>query len=174
MVKDLLKPQALVVLVATIVVLLVFNLSRPSLTHELQATFDTWYSKASVQLADTNSASQQSNPVSVVIKLVAGPENSSEWKLPVVDGNNAEERARILRVLGLLAEGRVFNLPTLTSPGGREPFLSISVKDSERKFETVVSLKTVSDNIQLQNLIKLLEVFSSQPATQTLANPAQL
>jgi hypothetical protein len=173
MVKDLLKPQALVVLVATLVVLLVFNLSRPSLTHELQATFDTWYSNASVQLADNNGSTQQSKPVSVVIKLTSSPESTNEWKLPVLDGNNAEERARILRVLGLLSEGRVFNLPTLTSPGGREPFLSISVTDAERKFETVVSLKTVSDNIQLQNLIKLLEVFATQPATQ-LANPAQL
>jgi hypothetical protein len=173
MVKDLLKPQALLVLVTTVVVLLVFNFFRPSLTNEVQATFDTWYSTASVRLSDNSGSTQQNNPISIKIKLANGSENPTEWKLPALDGNNAEERARIARVLQLLSEGRVFNLPSLSSPAGRESFLAITVSDAERKFETVLSLQVVSENIQLQNLVKLLEVFSAQPATQ-LANPAQL
>ena len=51
-------------------------------------------------------------------------------------------------------------------------FLSISVRNNERVFETTIPTLEVEKNIQLQNLLKLLEIFSN--STQALAiDPAR-
>jgi hypothetical protein len=172
MVKALFKPQTVIVAAATVIALVVFNLARPAPDHELQASFDAWYSAAAARVSDSAETSQTSHGISVSIKL-SGSENPGEWRLPAANVPSLEERARMARILQLLSEAQVFNLPSLRSQSGQEPHLAITVADHERTFETKVSLQTVAENIQLQNLLKLLEVYSLQPAA-TVANPAQL
>jgi hypothetical protein len=43
--------------------------------------------------------------------------------------------------------------------------------DENHRFETTIPLSEVENNIQLQNLLKLLEVFSATPKAEV--NPSQ-
>jgi hypothetical protein len=41
----------------------------------------------------------------------------------------------------------------------------VTITDENERFETSVPLRDIESNIQLQNLLKLLQVFSATPKT---------
>jgi hypothetical protein len=74
--------------------------------------------------------------------------------------------------LQLVSESKVFQVPPITRELSGENYLRISVSDQTKRFETVVTLKSVSENIQLQNLLKLLQLFGNAPKAPV--SPTQL
>jgi hypothetical protein len=175
MAKTLFTPQSLLIIAATIVALFAFNLTQPGPKNELQSSFDKWYAESAPALEAHDNGTYQGKEISVTVKSLHGgsASTSHEWKLPSSSLVDVEQRSRIARVLQLIAESQVFSIRSVSNlkPGGA--YVTIAVADPTRKFETTVSYDDVKDNIQLQNLLKLLEVFAANPPAPPV-NPAQL
>jgi hypothetical protein len=185
MVKRLFTPQSLLIIASTIVALLVFNVSRPGLKNELLSSFDTWYQESSPALLLHTDAPYQGRNITVTVRSFRGNGSSTnssainnhaidnEWKLPSGSLSDIEQRMRLARVLQLISESQVFGLRPLTNPRAGGSYLAIVVVDPTRTFETTISFDEVKGNIQLQNLLKLLEVFATTPPPAAM-NPSQL
>jgi hypothetical protein len=157
----------------TIAVLIAFNATRTDLKTEKLASFIAWQEKVSPLLSD--SGTEATPPKVSVTVRIDNPEPGQSarlWSLPKISATDSVDRNQIVRVLQLIAESKVFGLPQAPSEGPSHPTLQISISDESNRFETIVPLSTVDGNIQLQNLLKLLEVFASTPRTEV--NPAQL
>ena len=88
------------------------------------------------------------------------PPSTFTWTLPARSLAEASDRENTARVLQLLSESEVFSVRPVTSPKEGVSYLSISVREGEQKFETTVPAEEVERRIQLQNLLKLLDIFS--------------
>jgi hypothetical protein len=66
----------------------------------------------------------------------------------------------------------VFGLPSVSHPKEGGSYVTIAVSDENVSFSTTVTSEAVENNIQLQNLLKLLEVYAVTPSQPV--NPAQL
>jgi hypothetical protein len=60
-----------------------------------------------------------------------------------------------------VSESGVFGLTNVPAPEADKAYLSIAVKDGEQNFQITVSAAEVEKSIQLQNLLKLLDIFST-------------
>jgi hypothetical protein len=98
---------------------------------------------------------------------------NQEWKLPNGSLSDPEQRARVARVLQLIAESQLFSIRRSSASKTGGAYLAIAVVDPTRRFETTISFDEVKENIQLQNLLKLLEVFAASPPAPPM-NPNQL
>lgn len=173
--RKLLSPQVIIGLVVTVVGLIVFNLTRPGLHSERQAAFDTWYSSTIPSLEVGTDAALASRKLTIKVRLTGalGSTPVNEWTLPMQNLGNPEDRTRTTRVLQLISESQVFGLSPAKNPSNNAAYLFLSIADGEQHFDTVVALQQVEKDIRLQNLIKLLEVFSSQPPTPAV-DPTRL
>jgi hypothetical protein len=185
------------------VALVAFNLTRPPLETATQAAFLGWYSGASRYLESQPDALTPSRRITAHVKIVRAPQGTeeSDWVLPAntleIGGReNQEQRSRLARVLQLIKESQVYGKLDYLKPASPETsYISIIVsegqntaegappdaaavgKDGEAQesvFTATVPLKDVESSIQLQNLIKLLEVFTATPAPSQEINPTQL
>ncbi len=174
-VRKFLSPQVVIGFVVTLAGLIAFNLTRPGLQSERQAAFDTWYSSTLPSLEVGSDAALASRKLTVKVRMrgAQGSTPASEWTLPIQNLGNAEDRTRTTRVLQLISEAQVFSLSPAKDPSDERGYLSLSIADGEQHFDTVVALQDVEKDIRLQNLIKLLEVFSSQPPTPAV-DPTRL
>jgi hypothetical protein len=174
-VRKLLSPQVVIGFVVTLVGLVAFNLTRPSLQSERQAAFDTWYSSTLPSLQVGSDAALASRKLTIKVRLTGAVSSApvSEWTLPIQNLGNAEDRTRTTRVLQLISESQVFGLAPARNPSDNAAYLFLSIADGEQRFDTVVPVQEVEKDIRLQNLIKLLEVFSSQPPTPAV-DPTRL
>jgi hypothetical protein len=150
-----------------------FNASRARLESELLAQFNEWYTEVSPKLYTTDDSSPTLSTLNVTIQL-SGPDYPSltSWTFPPHALTDPEERAQTARVLQLVSESKVFQVHPITREVSGENYLRISVSDQTKRFETVVALKSVRDNIQLQNLLKLLQLFGNEP--KATVSPTQL
>ena len=173
--RKLLSPQVVIGFLVTVVGLVAFNLTRPGLQSERQAAFDTWYSSTVPSLEVGTDAALANRKLTVKVRMTGalGSTPVSEWTLPIQNLGNAEDRTRTARVLQLISESQVFGLPPAKDPSDSAGYLFLSIADGEQHFDTVVALQDVEKDIRLQNLIKLLEVFSSQPPTPAI-DPTRL
>jgi hypothetical protein len=171
----LFSSRVIITVVVTIIGLVAFNLTRPPLVNARLAAFDSWYTAAAPVLEGSSDAALANRKLAVKIRLVGGTAGSAsnEWALPSQTLGNTEERQRLTRVLQLISESRVFGLTPLASPTDEAPHLALSIADGEQHFDTAVPLREVENDIRLQNLIKLLEVFSTQPISPPV-DPARL
>jgi hypothetical protein len=154
--------------------LLAFNLFYSKLDSELLASFNDWYSQTAPTIDTENAESALNSKVSVTITLsgvLANP-GTNTWTFPTRSFADAEDRAHTARVLQLISESKVFGSPGVTRKDGNGSYVSVTVTDSDRKFDITVSAQTVEQNIQLQNLLKLLQVYAATPPPPV--NPAQL
>ena len=156
-------------------VLVAFNLTQVRIESNLLSSFDTWYKRAAVTLATTSAPQEVDQSLKVVITLhspqiQSGP---ATWTLPRTSLLDANDRENTARILQLISESRVFGLRPLRSESGDRPSLAISVTDSQQQFQITVSLEDIQDNIQIQNLLKLIDVYSHTEPT-TSVEPARL
>ena len=153
--------------------LVAFNLSYSKLDSELLASFNDWYAQTTPALdTEVTDPTLKSN-VSVTITLsgTLATQPVSSWTFPTRSLADPEDRAQTLRILQLISESKVFGAPAVTRKDSGGGYITITVTDSERKFDITVSTQTVEQSIQLQNLLKLLQIYATTPPAPV--NPAQ-
>lgn len=160
--RRILSSQALLTAAVAIIAVALFNLSRPSPESDLLVGFNTWYKQTAPLLDRSDAAALANVKLTVTIGLSGRPTPPSTftWTLPARSLAEASDRENTARVLQLLSESEVFSVRPVTSPKEGVSYLSISVREGEQKFETTVPAEEVERRIQLQNLLKLLDIFS--------------
>ena len=153
--------------------LLAFNLFYSKLDSELLASFNDWYTEIVPTLDTENADSALNSKVSVTVTLsgTLATQTINSWTFPTRSWADAEERAQTVRVLQLISESKVFGFPAVTRKESGNGYVTITITDSDRKFDITVSSQTVEQSIQLQNLLKLLQVYAATPPAPV--NPAQ-
>ena len=172
--RKILSTQALVTAAVAIAAVIIFNLTRPPLASDMLVAFSTWYKTTSPILEQSDPLALSELKLNVTIELSDSSSSPSAvtWNLPARSLNDNIDRSNTARALQLINESGVFGLPSIANPAKRGSFLSISVRNNERVFETTIPTLEVDKNIQLQNLLKLLDIFSN--STQALAiDPAR-
>lgn len=172
--RKILSTQALVTAAVAIAAVIIFNLTRPPLASDMLVAFSTWYKTTSPILEQSDPLALSELKLNVTIELSDSSSSPSAvtWNLPARSLNDNIDRSNTARALQLINESGVFGLPSITNPAKMGSFLSISVRNNERVFETTIPTLEVERNIQLQNLLKLLDIFSN--STQALAiDPAR-
>ena len=155
----------------TVIILAAFNWTRPPLETEKEVAFREWYKVASPALHDAEAPSLIASSPKIRVKvrgdsgLYVAPQ---EYTLPSVEMDPDAERERLTRILQLIAESQIFGMKPMDVPAEEAHYLSVSVDAGEKKFDIAVPYNTVRDNIQLQNLLQLLELFSSTAHLETV------
>ena len=166
--RVILSKSTVVAIVAS-AALIAFNTLSYDIESEQLASFNEWYPKAASVLDDENAESASKSKIQVTI-TVDGGLSSSSWSFPSRSLADADDREKTSRVLQLLKEAKVFGIPQ--SKGKTDSQMKITVTDDQGSFSTTIDGSSVQDNIQLQNLLKLLEVYAATPPQPV--NPAQL
>jgi hypothetical protein len=166
--RIILSKSTVVALVAS-AALIAFNTLSYNLESEQLASFNEWYPQAATVLDDTAAENPAKSKLQVTINIKGGL-SSSTFSFPSRSLADANDRAQTSRVLQLLKESKVFGIAQ--SSGKEDSQVTITVSDDTGSFSTTVDASAVQDNIQLQNLLKLLEVYTTTP--QQPVNPAQL
>lgn len=172
-IAQLLLSRTVIGILITIAAIIGFNASRMDLTTELLADFSTWHTKIAL-LLDNPETDTQALPklsVSITIDTLQPGQPPRTWTFPTTSLSSSTERSQTSRVLQLIRESKVFGLSPLAPGDSSRPTLSIVTVDENHRFETTIPLSEVENNIQLQNLLKLLEVFSATPKAEV--NPSQ-
>jgi hypothetical protein len=167
LVRVILSKSTLVAIVAS-AALIAFNTVSYNLESEQLASFNEWYPNAANNLNDQSPEVSKSK-LQVTIRVNEGL-SSSTFNFPSRTLADANDREQTSRVLQLLKESKVFGIPQ--SSGKNDSQVTITVSDESGSFSTTIDGDAVQDNIQLQNLLKLLEVFAKTPQQQI--NPSQL
>jgi hypothetical protein len=167
LVRVILSKSTLVAVVAS-AALIAFNTLSYNLESEQLASFNEWYPNAANTLNDDNPEASKSK-LHVTIRVNGGL-GSSTFNFPSHTLADANDREQTSRVLQLLKESKVFGIPQ--SSGKKDPQVTITVSDESGSFSTTIDGDAAQDNIQLQNLLKLLEVYATTPQQQI--NPSQL
>jgi hypothetical protein len=158
-----------------VAILIAFNLTHIRIESNLLSSFESWYQHASQTLAASSPLkdADQSLKVSITLNSPQARSTSSTWTLPRASLLETSERDNTSRILQLINESKVFGLRPLRGAAMSQPSLTILVKDSQHEFQIAVSLDDIQDNIQIQNLLKLIDVYShSEPSTSL--EPARL
>jgi hypothetical protein len=148
--------------------LIAFNALYFRLETEQLASFNSWYSTVQPVLQNEDGGQVTASKLQVTIRL-NGADRSPSWSFPAQSLSVPEDRERTTRVLQLISESKVFGLP---SSSKESDSLTIAVSDESASFSTTVRRDSVKDNIQIQNLLKLLEIYATTPLQPV--NPAQL
>jgi hypothetical protein len=165
--RVILSKSTLVAIVAS-AALIAFNTLSYNLESEQLASFNEWYPNAANMLSNENPEAGKSK-LQVTLRVNGGLSGST-FTFPsrtLADSNDREQTSRILQ---LLKESKVFGIPQSSAKNDSQ--VTITVSDESGSFSTTIDSDAVQDNIQLQNLLKLLEVYAATP--QQPVNPAQL
>ncbi len=171
----MLRLKWLAIIGVCVAILVVFNLTNIRLESDLLSSFDTWYAHTSKVLASTSLPKETDQSLKVVITLNS-PQTQpapATWTLPRVSLLDPSDRENTARILQLLSESRVFGLRPQRGDGTHDPSLAISVADNQQQFQITVALEDIQDNIQIQNLLKLVDVYSHSEPPASL-EPARL
>ena len=163
--------KTVVTTLVIIAALIAFNAFNGKLENENLAAFNEWYPKTAIMLESESSEATTKSKLQVSIRINSAL-TTSAWNFPSHTLADANERAQTSRVLQLISESKVFGLPTVSRPKEVGSYVTIAVSDENVSFSTTVASESVENNIQLQNLLKLLEVFANTPSQPV--NPAQL
>ena len=178
-VSRFLSPQYIIGAVAALGLFVIFNATRPGLETETQARFTQWYEDASSYLTKTEGTPATVRKILATITLTSDslPDGkSAQWTVPNRGLEESEQRSRLARVLELIKESQIYgNSAYLVSTPPTTPHLSVAVIEGENTFSAAIPLKDLEKSIQMKNLLKLLEIFSSTPTQPTpQINPNQL
>jgi len=169
-VRFLLSKTAVTTLVI-IAALIAFNAFNAKLESEQLAAFNDWYPKIVSTLESENVEETTKSKLQITIGVNSSL-STSTWNFPAHTLSDTTERSQTSRVLQLISESKVFGMPSLSRSNEGGSYVTIAVSDESVSFSTTVASETVESNIQLQNLLKLLEVYASTPSQPV--NPAQL
>jgi len=156
-------------------ILIAFNLTHIRIESDLLASFDSWYRHAS-QTLTASAPLKETDPslkVSITLNSPQTRSTPATWTLPRTSLLDASERENTARILQLLSESKVFGLRPLSGDATARSSLAIVVSDSHQQFQITVPLEDIQENIQIQNLLKLIDVYSlTEPSTSV--EPARL
>lgn len=163
------KPQFLCIILVTAIALVAFNSTQPPLEKIQEAAFNAWYEQTIPKMRSGNSDGAS---ISVAVKVESTELNKpvASWTIPRHPNEYVTDQAMLVRVLELIHESDVFHMKQGTGSGIS---VFISVNDNGQIFETTVAMTSVQQSIQLLNLLKLLEVSDSLPATSRVS-PSRL
>jgi hypothetical protein len=166
-VKKIIKPKFLITALFTVMALVAFNLGSPTLHNNLQSSFNEWYRGASEKLLPSAELKETdlSLQVSILVRDPSHGTTPSVWQLPTKSLLDPVDRENTGRVLQLLSESGIFGLSSVRDQATSPSLMSVTVKDAQKQFEIAVPLEAVQENIQLRNLLKLLQVYSSTPSS---------
>lgn len=154
---------------AIIASVIAFNTFYTKLETEQLAAFNEWAPKTFDLLENQNPEAATKSKVSISIRLEGG-EKASTWTFPEHTLADTKEREQTARVLQLINESKVFGIsPASRNASGER--ITIAITDESTSFSTTVSAQELRSNIQIQNLLKLLEIYASTP--ESPVNPAQ-
>ena len=140
------------------VVLFTRSHSRP--ITEKEAAFNTWYE--SVQQNFIASSTLDSVPA-ITLSLKLGSTTPSPWVVAskiAGSPSTPESRDRVARLLQLVKEGRIFGLP---EEAARTDAVHLEIAGGPSTFKIDFAPDAVRENIQAQNLLKLFQIFATQP-----------
>lgn len=166
-----LQSKAVVTTLVVIATLIAFNAFNGRLESENLAAFNEWYPKTALLLDSDSPDGVTKSKLQISLRINSSL-TTSVWNFPSHTLADANERSQTSRVLQLISESKVFGLPTVSRPKEGGSYVTIAVSDESVSFSTTVASDSVDDNIQLQNLLKLLEVYANTPSQPV--NPAQL
>ena len=172
--RKLISNQALFTAAVALLAVVVFNLSSKPLPSDLAVDFNRWYTATAPILEQTvpSDPSALANvKLSVTIQLIGRPTPppTLTWILPARSLTENQDRSNTARALQLVRESDVFTMPPVSAPKSDASYLVISVRDGDKQFNTTVPASEIEKRIQLQNLLKLLDVFSKSET----ANPIE-
>lgn len=167
----LLLSKTVVTILVIIASLIAFNAFNGKLESENLAAFNDWYPQTASMLESESSEAATKSKLQVSIRITSAL-TTSHWNFPSHTFADLNERSQTSRVLQLISESKVFGLPTVSRPKEGGSYVTVAVSDENVSFSTTVASESVENNIQLQNLLKLLEVYANTPAQPV--NPAQL
>jgi hypothetical protein len=165
----LLLSKTTVTTLVIIAALIAFNAFNVKLESENLAAFNEWYPKTATTLESSDQATKSRLQISIRINSAL---TTSAWTFPPHTLADTTERSQTSRVLQLISESKVFGLPSVSHPKEGGSYVTIAVSDENVSFSTTVTSEAVENNIQLQNLLKLMEVYAVTPSQPV--NPAQL
>lgn len=175
MLRNVLNIRWLVAFGFVLMAIIAFNLSNPTLKSDLVTSFNEWYQTTSPKLQPTADPKAADLSLSVAVTLsdpsLAG--TPATWTLPTRSLLDSDDRDNTARILQLIKESGVFGLNPIQSGSRSTPSLAISVKDTTRQFEITIPLAEAQSNIQLQNLMKLMDLYTHTPPTPNV-EPARL
>jgi len=155
--------------------LIAFNLSHPTLKNDLLTSFNEWYQGVSAQLSSAADPQQTTLALKVSVTLsdptIGGA--PAVWTLPSRSLLESTDRDNTARVLQLIRESGIFGFSPIRGGSTKEPFVAVSVRDEQRQFEITIPLDQAQKSIQLQNLLKLMDLYSHAPLSSTV-EPARL
>ena len=154
-----------------IAALIAFNAFNTKLESEQLAAFNDWYPKTSSMLESDTSEEATKSKLQVSIRINSSL-STSAWTFPAHTLADATERSQTSRVLQLISESKVFGIPSVPRSKEGGSYVTITASDESVSFSTTIASESVESNIQLQNLLKLLEVYAGTPPQPV--NPAQL
>jgi hypothetical protein len=152
-----------------VMALVAFNLGQPGIQTDNAIAFNDWYQSASGKLLPNSEISETDLNLHIKISardpsLGAAP---TEWILPASSLREPEERENTGRVLQLIRESNVFGFTPISDPERSQSVIALDVKDGDQSFSIAVPYNVIEKNIQLKNLLKLLDVYSTQkPANE--------
>ncbi len=175
MLRNALNIRWLIAIGFMVMAIIAFNLSNPTLKSDLVTSFNEWYQSTSPNLQPTADpkAADLSLTVAVTLSNPSLATTPATWTLPTRSLLDSDDRDNTARILQLIKESGVFGLNPLRGGSRSTPSLAISVKDNTKQFEITIPLEEAQSNIQLQNLMKLMDLYTHAPATPNV-EPARL
>jgi hypothetical protein len=173
--RNVLNIKWLVAFGFVLMAIIAFNLSNPTLKRDLVTSFNDWYQTTSQGLhpnADPKAA-DLSLSIAVTLSDPSLATTPATWTLPTRSLLDSQDRDNTARILQLIKESGVFGLNPVRRGSRSAPSLAISVKDTTRQFEITIPLAEAQNNIQLQNLMKLMDLYTHTPPTPNV-EPARL
>lgn len=152
------KPFSIIIpLFLTALVLAVFNFYYLSGTNARQDTFNRWLNE--MERATPEPSRDVEVPLSVQLESSV-PSFQGAWKVSANLGDREDESAlRMRRILKLFRDASIFNKSLPTDNRGDVRF---ELKGPSKEFRVSFSKEQVEGDIQLQNLIRLVQLFSEQ------------
>ena len=168
------KNRKLIILgLLAFVALLAFNLTRRPLKFIEDAAFTNWASKVEPTLG--TAVGEELPNVSIRIALPAMGKNPAvKWHMASSDfvgDSSADSREKFLRIFGMLKEANLFGLNQSTES---KDAVIVEVLTPEKEFHSSFFPSAVSSNIQAQNLLKLIELYSMSTPTPAPVDPGRL
>ena len=169
------NPKYLLGSILAVMAVIAFNIGQPGIETNTAAAFNAWYQATAPKLSPSGDFNESDLPLRITVTLTNSTlrDTPTVWNVPLASLRDPQERENAGRVLQLIRESGIFGFTPLRNPTSVSSVITLSIRDGDEQFETSVPFRTVEGNIQLQNLLKLLDIYSTQTGTPHV-EPARL
>lgn len=152
-----------------------FNIGQPGIETNTAAAFNAWYQATAPKLTPSSEFNESTLPLRITVTVThsTSRDTPTVWNVPLTSLRDPQERENTGRVLQLIRESGIFGFTPLRNPTSVSSLITVSIRDGDAQFETSVPFRAVEGNIQLQNLLKLLDIYATQTGTPHV-EPARL